>query len=389
MRAINEAVIEMYEESFGKPKIPTAKMLRAPQQSAAKSVDGHKFSLQFIEAEWNEVVDAWQVDSWEAYRVVQRLGRKTRLSEPNRALLWSICERVRADLNEQGLATIPMVFRAVASHINESENHAAPADFVIVDEAQDISVSQLRLLAAIAGERENGLFFAGDLGQRIFQTPFSWKSLGVSVQGRASTLRINYRTSHQIRRKVDRLLPPELADVDGLAESRFETVSVFNGAEPDLFTAKNIEAEVEHVSSWIKDRLRQGVQPHEIGIIVRSESEMGRARAMAKASGLDAHTIDGAGLSPVGKISLSTMHLAKGLEFRAVVVAACDDDVIPQQHRIESVGDQADLADIYETERHLLYVACTRARDDLLMTGVDPASEFLDDLKPHSEAETP
>jgi superfamily I DNA/RNA helicase len=82
-----------------------------------------------------------------------------------------------------------------------------------------------------------------------------------------------------------------------------------------------------------------------------------------------------------GHISIGTMHLAKGLEFRAVVVMACDDEVIPLQERIETVGDDADLKEVYDTERHLLYVACTRARDHLLITGVDPASEFLDDLR--------
>lgn len=74
------------------------------------------------------------------------------------------------------------------------------------------------------------------------------------------------------------------------------------------------------------------------------------------------------------------MHLAKGLEFRAVVVMACDDEILPLQERIESISDESDLEEVYNTERHLLYVACTRARDYLLITGVNPASEFLDDL---------
>ena len=82
-----------------------------------------------------------------------------------------------------------------------------------------------------------------------------------------------------------------------------------------------------------------------------------------------------------GQVSISTMHYAKGLEFRAVVVMACDDEVIPLQSRIEAVSDDADLEEIYNTERHLLYVACTRARDYLLVTGVSPASEFIDDLR--------
>jgi superfamily I DNA/RNA helicase len=82
-----------------------------------------------------------------------------------------------------------------------------------------------------------------------------------------------------------------------------------------------------------------------------------------------------------GCISVSTMHLAKGLEFRAVAVIACDDEIIPLQERIEGIADESDLEEVYNTERHLLYVACTRARDYLIVSGVEPASEFLDDLK--------
>ena len=82
-----------------------------------------------------------------------------------------------------------------------------------------------------------------------------------------------------------------------------------------------------------------------------------------------------------GQASIGTMHLAKGLEFRAVAVMACDDEVIPSQARVETVADDADLEDVYNTERHLLYVACTRARDRLLLTATAPASEFLDDLR--------
>jgi len=83
----------------------------------------------------------------------------------------------------------------------------------------------------------------------------------------------------------------------------------------------------------------------------------------------------------IGCVSISTMHLAKGLEFRAVAVMACDDEIIPQQTRIETAADDSDLEEVYNTERHLLYVACTRARDHLLVTSVNPASEFLDDLQ--------
>jgi superfamily I DNA/RNA helicase len=97
-------------------------------------------------------------------------------------------------------------------------------------------------------------------------------------------------------------------------------------------------------------------------------------------AGIPAVVLDEKARTTKGSVSVSPMHLAKGLEFRAVVVMACDDEVIPSQERIESIADNADLEDVYVTERHLLYVACTRARDHLWISGVTPASEFLADL---------
>jgi superfamily I DNA/RNA helicase len=126
--------------------------------------------------------------------------------------------------------------------------------------------------------------------------------------------------------------------------------------------------------------IEQGVQPPEIGVFVRSTRELRRVRAMVKRAGVPAIELsDKIEITP-GKLSIGTMHLAKGLEFRAVAVMACDDEIIPSQERIENVADDADLEVVYDTERHLLYVACTRARDHLLVTGVKPASEFLEDL---------
>jgi superfamily I DNA/RNA helicase len=135
------------------------------------------------------------------------------------------------------------------------------------------------------------------------------------------------------------------------------------------------------VGKWILDRLSESIQPHEIAVFVRSAAELPRARAAARVASVRSIELDENVDTKDGHVSLSTMHLAKGLEFRAVAVMACDDEVIPLQQRIETVADDSDLEEVYNTERHLLYVACTRARDHLLVTGVEPASEFLDDLR--------
>jgi superfamily I DNA/RNA helicase len=369
----------LYEANFGAPRLVPEEEVRDFLSQAAAEAPAQKFSSWFLWTEWSQVVDAWQLDSWEAYRDVERLGRKTRLAETQRAVLWSIFAKVRERLNREGLLTEPAMLATLARKLEGA--HHPPFEFAVIDEAQDLGVPELRLLAALGGDRAEGLFFAGDLGQRIFQTPFSWLSLDVDIRGRSHTLGINYRTSHQIRLQADRLLPAELADVDGNAEERRGTVSVFNGPEPVVRTFESSATETAAIAEWLVARGEEGYVPQEIGIFVRSEAEISRARAAVQAAGLKVSLLDDQSGGVSGAVAVGTMHLAKGLEYRAVVVAACDDEILPLQSRIENVADDADLEDVYDTERHLLYVACTRARDQLLVTGVAPASEFLADLQ--------
>jgi hypothetical protein len=369
---------ELYSAAFGQPNLAPPVLIDTLLRQAAAEVEGHRFTPRFLAGEWREIVDAWQIKRWEDYRNVARLGRKTRIGGAQREVLWSIFDRVRAGLAERRALTWADLFGRVAENI--AAGGRPPFDFAVVDEAQDVGVAELRFLAALATDRPDGLFFAGDLGQRIFQQPFSWLSLGVDVRGRSHTLRINYRTSHQIRAQADRLLPSSIADVDGNAEYRRGTVSVFNGPAPTIEILADADEEAEAVGRWVADRIAEGVEPHEIGIFVRSSAQLRRARIAAKQSGAPAVELSDKVETTPGRLSIGTMHLAKGLEFRAVAVMACDDEVLPLQERIEAVADDADLEDVYNTERHLLYVACTRARDHLLVTGVKPASEFLGDL---------
>ena len=279
----------------------------------------------------------------------------------------------------ENLITRSEMFGQLASRFGETQR--SPFDFIVVDEAQDIGVAQLRFLAVLGAERPDALFFAGDLGQRIFQQPFSWQALGVEIRGRSRTLKINYRTSHQIRNRSDLLLGTEISDIDGNTEGRSGTISVFNGPEPSIAIAQSIDEESKTVADWLTELTARDLEPHELSVFVRSTDQVDRAIAAVESAGLRFTVLDDHVQTTGGRITVSTMHMAKGLEFRAVAVMACDDEVIPLQERIETVTDDSDLEDVYNTERHLLYVACTRARDYLLVTGVDPASEFLDDLR--------
>ena len=378
VEAIDTVGERLYRSQFGPPRIATREEVKELLADAAAGAEKGNFSPRFLLGEWENVVDAWQLDTWEAYRDVRRLGRKTRLPAERRAMLWGIFEKVRTELQNRGWLTKAGMFGLLAENLKDRPH--PPFEFAIVDEAQDIGVAQLRFLAALGGDRPNGLFFAGDMGQRIFQMPFSWKEIGVEVRGRSQILKLNYRTSHQIRVKADRLLGPEVADVDGNVEDRRGTVSAFNGPEPAVRLFNTQQEEADAVGQWLQQRANEGVSPGEMGVFVRSAAQLDRARKAVAVAGLFFQVLDERGSTGGDRVSISTMHLAKGLEFRAVAVMACDDEVVPLQERIENVADEADLEEVYDTERHLLYVACTRARDHLMITAVEPASEFLDDL---------
>lgn len=372
----------LYAGYWGKQKLATQADIVQAINDAAIVDPGLKFTQRFMLGEWTDLVDAWQLRTWESYRDVKRLGRKTRLSESQRSTLWAVFERVLSTLRQRSLITPAEMFFRLAEKVESLRQ--PPFEFVVVDEAQDVSIGQLKFLAAMGSSqgriRPNSLFFAGDLGQRIFQQPFSWKSLGVDVRGRARTLHINYRTSHQIRAQADKLLGPAVSDVDGNTEDRRGTVSVFNGPAPEVQSYKTEAEECQAVMAWLVARLKDGVSPHELGVFVRSDAQLDRASAAVKAAGISFQVLDEHVETTNGQVSVCTMHLAKGLEFRAVVVMACDDEVIPLQERIAAVADEADLEEVYNTERNLLYVACTRARDRLLVTACGAPSEFLEDL---------
>lgn len=165
-----------------------------------------------------------------------------------------------------------------------------------------------------------------------------------------------------------------LRDVDGIEDERKGIVSVFDGPPPVVETYASERDEEDAVRATIADWLGQGIEGDEIGIFVRTHELVGRARSTLP-------DVEGA-----GSVVTAPMHLAKGLEFRAVAVMACDEGVLPLDARVVDAADEAELDEIFETERRLLYVACTRAREHLLLTGVTPASEYLADFDGPSSA---
>src|SRR5690606_20496153 len=180
VQSITGVAYDLYSRLFGQPNIASPSLVHTLLTKAAGQDDGQKISLPFLAGGWSEVVDAWQIENWGGCRAGSRLGRKTRAGGKRRESLWPISEQLRGGFAERKAVTWSGVFGRLAAHYGATEKR--PFDFAVGDEAQDISVAEARFLAALVSHKPDGLFFAGDLGQRIFQQPFSWKSLGIDLR---------------------------------------------------------------------------------------------------------------------------------------------------------------------------------------------------------------
>ena len=179
-------------------------------------------------------------------------------------------------------------------------------------------------------------------------------------------MKVNYRTSHQIRVQSDKLLPETLIEADGAEESRLGVTSVFEGPTPQIQSFANRDLEISELKKWIHDFIKKGIQPTEMAVLVRQDVIIS---LLTKEIG---HP----------DVVIMTMHEAKGSEFRVVAVVCLDHNILPDERRFLAAKDESQLDEVMTTERHLLYVAATRARDYLWMSGVEPVSEFLNDLMP-------
>ena len=326
-----------------------------------------KFSPEFIIEEWNLIIDAWGLNSLNGYLNLPRLGRRVRLVTSKREEAWKIFEKVQYEIKQKNAVTKPQLLHEIARQY--ASGIVTDISHIVVDEAQDLSVDELVLLAAISGGRPNALFFAGDIGQRIFRPPFPWSATGVEIKGRSRTLRLNYRTSEQIRQQSDKLLPVFITESDGNEERRDGVVSLFQGEKPSICICGEIEEERTAVVDWIRKRLLAGIQSKEIAILFRSVSLLDRAKKIIKDIGDSGEGIE-----------LLTMHDAKGLEFKSVAIIACEEDILPAESRLLAARDEADIDEIMATERHLFYVAFSRARENVWISCGGLPSEFLVDL---------
>lgn len=333
---------------------------------------------EFLRNEWTQVVQAQGVETKGAYFKASRAGRGTPLDRKKRARIWPIFEAFRARMRDEGLAEPDDAYREAIAMLAHSGN-TLPYAAVVLDEAQDMGEQAFRLVSAIAsgvdGAR-NSLFMVGDAHQRIYDRKASLSACGINVRGRSRRLRLNYRTSDEIRRwAVSVLEGMAVDDLDDEADSLRGYRSSFLGPDPELVSASSPEEEL----SGIIDAVRALPDGTSVCVLARINSRVDAIANGLEAAGLatvrlrdgrsDDHDIAG--------VRVATMHRSKGLEFDAVFLASVNAGIVPPNSAMRTAVDPAGKREAMERERSLVHVAATRAKTVLRVSWFGEPSKIL------------
>jgi len=372
---LHSVAVRLLEESGSKFNNLTRDAVTDLLKEAKDGSKDSDLSIPFLESEWDAVIDPWGIKDWDRYRNLPRAGRSIPLGARKRKEIWDVYEKVLDDASNRSSRTFSQLCRDVAE-IQDSKAKK-PYDHVIVDESQDFGPTELFLLRSLVKEGPDDLMLCGDNGQRIYKSRASWKSFGINVVGRSRRLRINYRTSEEIRRFADSILPGDTENEDGEPEKR-GSVSLFRGPVPKVEGRASLELQSEVVVKWIEDLLAKGYKRGDLAVFGRTWSDVSRiAEEPLKKLGIATKRISEADGANSSSISIGTMHVAKGLEFPAVALVACSSTRLPLAQALNGVDDPSDKDEVIERERHLLYVAATRARENLIVTYTGSPSGFL------------
>jgi mRNA-degrading endonuclease RelE of RelBE toxin-antitoxin system len=364
-------------------KLAGAKSGFATDDDVQKGIERYAFyatsvgDAEFLWNEWQQVIDAQALVTWDEYRDADRRGRGRALGAADRKKAWECFQRVLSQL-EAARQFPHSVWLRKAEELVRTGKVPNRWDAVIVDEVQDLAPAALRFLSALAAKEPGNFLLVGDGGQRIYRNGASLRSAGIEVRGRSRVLKLNYRNTRQIQAASELLLLSGADDLDEGTDDRKGTLSPLGGPEPVFRGFPNRPAMYEHFVSETKKLLAQGLAPKEIAVFAHSKSLVSAAADALAAAKIEASPLEkDTDLASVKGVNVGTMHRAKGLEFKAVFVLGVEDSVVPPATLVAKTKEPADLEALLVRERNLLYVALTRARDEAWVLWSGTPSRFL------------
>ena len=367
------------EHGYSAEIIYDDKVTRLWEDAVAENDLAGEFPVSFYEDEYNRIVVAQEAFSLEKYVKATRTGRGTRLDRKKRMQIWNVFESYQNMMKEQQVRDINTAMYECRMLLLKSSSEIR-YKHVIVDEGQDLSVNGFRLLRAIAGEEhDNDIFIVGDAHQRIYKNKAALSKCGINVRGRSSILRINYRTTEEIRKAAFALLNGiSFDDLDEASDDGDYCRSLTHGQVPQIMKFNTANEEFDEILKEANRLIDSGVSPKNICVTARTHKLLDDYILQFTQKGLRCYEIKGnkADDRNLDGIRVATMHRVKGLEFQYVFIVAVNKRIVP----LASAIDHTDNVSEHETmtaEKCLLYVALTRAQKGAYISGYGQMSEFL------------
>ena len=349
-------------------------------ESASRSTgDDLDYPDGFFEEEWSSIVQAQGISTMQEYAKAPRAGRGVRLDRKKRIEVWKVFDEYRTLMNIKKI-------RDSACAMNEccqllmSQPDYHPYAAIVVDEGQDFGMGAFRLLRTLAGdEHQNDLFIVGDAHQRIYRNKVTLSKCGISVRGRSSQLRVNYRTTEEIRNWAMHVLKGiPFDDLDGGIDDAKGYRSLTHGDAPIVETYDTFGDEVAALTKHVQDKIDSGMDPMEICIVARTNKMLTDYAEALNNAGIRSYEIKRSKTDDrhMPGVRLATMHRVKGLEFTCVFVVGMTKTAMPLKSAIRS-SDPVSKEEAINAERCLLYVALTRAKKAAYVMAYGQISEFI------------
>ena len=335
------------------------------------------FPNSFFKEEWQRVIQPQGVKTLNDYKKASRIGRGTRLNREQRVAIWPVFEEYRHQLNRARYKEVDDAYRDAAELIR-NQNIKLPYSAVVVDEAQDMGTQAFSLIRALVPEGPNDLFIVGDAHQRIYgRNKVVLGKCGINIRGRSRKLKINYRTTDEIRSWAVRLLEGRaIDDLDGGEDTNTLYKSITHGEAPVIEQFENPDDQ----AGFIKGLLEKANEPgahfcvvartrREVLAIQEKLEKLGVKTALIKPSEPESLDVDA--------IRLATVHRVKGLEFDQVILASANDGLIPLDFALRDKADVVSKEEADTEERSLVYVAITRARKSAFVLSYGATSKYF------------
>jgi len=349
------------------------------KQATLATGDDLDYPEGFFEDEWGSVVQAQGISTLQEYVQAPRSGRGVRLDRQKRIAVWKVFDEYRTLMNKKKVRD-PDTAMSECCQLLKARPDYHPYRSIVVDESQDFGMGAFRLLRTLAGvEHPNDLFIVGDAHQRIYRNRVTLSKCGISVRGRSSRLRVNYRTTEEIRDWAMNVLKGmTFDDLDGGKDTAKGYRSLSHGDVPTVNVYNTFAEETVDLIRLIQEKFDSGLEPMEICVVTRTNKLLADYAAALMNAGLRIYEIKRSKIDDrnMPGIRLATMHRVKGLEFTCVFIVGMMKNVMPLKAAIETT-DSVSKAEAIMGERCLLYVALTRAKKAVFISAYGHASEFI------------